>query len=575
MDFFRAVLFDTDDGGDKAKEEGEDKELTGDEGSSNPEKKEGEDEIEEEGGEGEDEDGEEVEEEEEQLSLLGGTWDFGSLIQTIATKSEQVLREYGQELQDFGEGLKKETEELVETTASTVQELPSSLETGVEVAQSSLEEFGSSIWKGTSEILAQVQEAVALVEEEVAANAAGRPRGPPAPSFSAASISRGKYSRYEALVSAMQRDSSTYCDEPEDSEEFSKWQETFDLKNKEADIEAVLKDNAFMQELQSRIVPLIVEREAFWTRYFFRLHKLQQAEDARADLVKRATTSEEEDLSWDVDDEGDEATTSADDPAKQNAAVKEGGKQAGAASADAKEADAGGKASGANESAEAKTEESAESAKKEVDVAAVLPPRIEDAGLEDTALSLDQIQEAFRIASKPSDVAAAALPTAKDAAADSAEVISDVSSGSSAGSEWQVVSKEDATARDGPADASNPTVAPAGAATSDAAASSVAATGAAAAAAAPAESDKAGSEAAPASTEGSAVAASDAAAPEVAAAGETAAAESTEESFDEFGEVEVIANAKAEKGRSREGKGEGGKGAGGEGEEDEDWGEWE
>ncbi len=34
-------------------------------------------------------------------------------------------------------------------------------------------------------------------------------------------------------------------------------------------------------------VPLVVDYDVFWTRYFFRLHKLQQVENARANLVKR------------------------------------------------------------------------------------------------------------------------------------------------------------------------------------------------------------------------------------------------------------------------------------------------
>jgi hypothetical protein len=42
-----------------------------------------------------------------------------------------------------------------------------------------------------------------------------------------------------------------------------------------------------MQELQNQIVPLVVDYDMFWTRYFFRLHKLQQVENARANLVKR------------------------------------------------------------------------------------------------------------------------------------------------------------------------------------------------------------------------------------------------------------------------------------------------
>ena len=85
----------------------------------------------------------------------------------------------------------------------------------------------------------------------------------------------------------MQRDSSTYCDEPEDVDDFASWQEGFSLEGRKADIDELLAGNAFMQELQSRIVPLIVEQEVFWSRYFYRLHKLQQAEEARSNLVKR------------------------------------------------------------------------------------------------------------------------------------------------------------------------------------------------------------------------------------------------------------------------------------------------
>lgn len=43
----------------------------------------------------------------------------------------------------------------------------------------------------------------------------------------------------------------------------------FKLDSKAGDIEAITKDNAFMAELQSRIVPLIVQYEVFWTRYFY------------------------------------------------------------------------------------------------------------------------------------------------------------------------------------------------------------------------------------------------------------------------------------------------------------------
>jgi hypothetical protein len=68
----------------------------------------------------------------------------------------------------------------------------------------------------------------------------------------------------------MQRDSSTYCDEPSDIEDFNKWTATFSLSAQQPAIEALLADNAFMAELHARLVPVIVENEDFWTRYFYR-----------------------------------------------------------------------------------------------------------------------------------------------------------------------------------------------------------------------------------------------------------------------------------------------------------------
>lgn len=43
----------------------------------------------------------------------------------------------------------------------------------------------------------------------------------------------------------------------------------FNLDMRKGDIDTVIKNNAFMAELQSRIVPLIVQYEDFWTRYFY------------------------------------------------------------------------------------------------------------------------------------------------------------------------------------------------------------------------------------------------------------------------------------------------------------------
>jgi hypothetical protein len=156
----------------------------------------------------------------------------------------------------------------------------------------------------TTEIFAQVKEAVLTVDEDTAGGS--NLESHPSSGDLSASLSNTKYSRYEAQVNAMQRDSSTYCDEPEDENDFASWVATFNMDDRKDEIDEILLSNAFMQELHNQIVPVVVEHETFWTRYFYRLNKLQQIENARVNLVKRATDGEEdEDLSWDVDEEKD------------------------------------------------------------------------------------------------------------------------------------------------------------------------------------------------------------------------------------------------------------------------------
>lgn len=88
-------------------------------------------------------------------------------------------------------------------------------------------------------------------------------------------LSKGKYSRLDADISSMQRDSATYCDEPADTAAYQAWRTNFDLASYKPAVQELITDNAFMAELQARIVPVIVEYDAFWTRYFYRLHLLE------------------------------------------------------------------------------------------------------------------------------------------------------------------------------------------------------------------------------------------------------------------------------------------------------------
>ncbi|PIA44748.1 hypothetical protein AQUCO_01700382v1 [Aquilegia coerulea] len=230
----------------------------------------------------------------------GGVWDFGGLIKTLASKSETVIQTYRRDLEEFGSGLKKETEIIREVASRAVKELPASIEVGASVAQESIEsvghvidEFGTSVWRGTSEIIANSKESILSPNNKIENS-----------SDSSEYFRNSKrYSRFEMQVHAIQCDKNTYCEEPDDLDDFGKWKSGFVLEEKNEEIENLLEENAVIEEVFAKLVPSVVDFEMFWSRYFYRVYKLKQVEDARANLVKRAISGEEEDLSWDVDDD--------------------------------------------------------------------------------------------------------------------------------------------------------------------------------------------------------------------------------------------------------------------------------
>ncbi|KAL0039467.1 hypothetical protein WJX79_009469 [Trebouxia sp. C0005] len=82
-------------------------------------------------------------------------------------------------------------------------------------------------------------------------------------------------------------------------------------KGKYSRLEADISNNAFMAELQARIVPVIVDYQAFWTRYFYRLHLLEARHAQRLEVAQRASRLQrEEELAW---DDAEEQTADNDD----------------------------------------------------------------------------------------------------------------------------------------------------------------------------------------------------------------------------------------------------------------------
>lgn len=248
------------------------------------------------------------------LSNPGTTWSFGGLIKTLATKSESVISNYRRDLEELGSGLRNETSVIREVASRAVKDLPTTLDVGASVAQESLEsvgqaidDIGSAVWKSTSKIISHGRETF-LAADLVSGNHENNSDVSLLPKQLGSSNSRNlefkQYNRFNTQLLALQRDLNTYLEEPEDSEDYKKWQLGFVLEDKEEEIDSLVNESEDVREIYRTVVPTTIVRELFWSRYFYRLHKLKQAEEARVKLVKRAISAkEEEDLSWDFEDD--------------------------------------------------------------------------------------------------------------------------------------------------------------------------------------------------------------------------------------------------------------------------------
>ncbi|KAK1561084.1 hypothetical protein Q3G72_034278 [Acer saccharum] len=224
-------------------------------------------------------------------SSAAGGWSFGGLIKTISAKSETVIETYRRDLQEFGSGLKKELE-VAQGSLGTVS--------------TAMDEIGSSVLKGTAQIISQGKEAILAIDHESDSSDSSLYSNNNNLNNSG---QQKKYSRFDAQVSAIQGDVNTYCEEVDDLDDFKKWKSGFALDAMSEEIESLFDENGAMESIYQRVVPNSVDHETFWCRYFYRVFKLKQAEDLRANLVKRAISREEdEDLSWDVDDEEENET---------------------------------------------------------------------------------------------------------------------------------------------------------------------------------------------------------------------------------------------------------------------------
>ncbi|UPQ98190.1 BSD domain-containing protein [Chloropicon primus] len=263
----------------------------------------------------------------------GGVFSFFEMAKEVAANVQKSSTEivqsvsktdWGKEFRDFSSAIQQDTQEMVEETKEVVNsadlnpniKVPKNkqeVQESIEVLGNTIESFGKSIIGGTSELLSQMKE---TVQQEMQAASIKHKQTQQEMKLKKSGAGKGseeskKEKRYNEKVSAMQRDSSTYCDEPEDFLYFETWGSHFDLKDYKAQVEETLKGNAFMLELQSRIVPLIVDYETFWTQYFFRLHMIQVGEGMAEKILEKKAVEDEQQL---PEEQEEEQQTAAEGP---------------------------------------------------------------------------------------------------------------------------------------------------------------------------------------------------------------------------------------------------------------------
>eukprot|EP01116_Phalansterium_solitarium_P019035 TRINITY_DN5206_c1_g1_i1.p1 TRINITY_DN5206_c1_g1~~TRINITY_DN5206_c1_g1_i1.p1 ORF type:complete len:336 (+),score=95.30 TRINITY_DN5206_c1_g1_i1:85-1092(+) len=203
-----------------------------------------------------------------QTSGSGGSW-WGGFVNMVKTQAETVVNVYKEDLQEFTKTIKDDTKDVIQKTAASEENIASQITTGISGLLGLQQGKGSKGSKDATVIAAD---------------------------------------RHHSRLLGLQSELSTFCTDPTDAEEYAEWQKTFAINEKTDEISRLLTSNEKTREIHTKVVPLAVTYNDFWTRYYFKAHKLEQEEERRLALMKRAaasSTADELEIGW--DDETDEA----------------------------------------------------------------------------------------------------------------------------------------------------------------------------------------------------------------------------------------------------------------------------
>ena len=128
------------------------------------------------------------------------------------------------------------------------------------------------------------------------------------------------FSRADVAIKELQKCKETFTDNPEDEESFVSWRSDVDnLNNVNTDM--LLKESLVLQDMFHALVPEVCSSDEFWTRYLYKLHKVEEKQILIARAAERTHATESQEADWDNawDDEGDQEEPSSMDNDEEDA----------------------------------------------------------------------------------------------------------------------------------------------------------------------------------------------------------------------------------------------------------------
>ncbi len=88
----------------------------------------------------------------------------------------------------------------------------------------------------------------------------------------------------------LQNDESTYLNDPTPLEAYENWRQTtdFNVDTRKGEIAQLLIDAPHVRAFYAQLVPAQTTHSDFWSRYYYRLHQIEEDEARRTQLLRRA-----------------------------------------------------------------------------------------------------------------------------------------------------------------------------------------------------------------------------------------------------------------------------------------------